>query len=149
MLDKITILEYATNGAPRTYDFWECDSASATATLIKNHTCDHAGIYLLQREDFIAHLQNLIDLAIEEMEDCEDYVKNLECNKVLASQQPEECYFLTTPNGAWLYTTAESALRSSELASVCDIRGLWIDEAKIYHFAKAKHCKVSDYDFEF
>ena len=146
---QIKVLEYSTKGAPRTYDFWEGDAAAAAATLIKNHTLIQAGIYILQRDDFIAHLQNLIDLAIDEMEDCEDYVKNLECCKALASQQPATCYFLVTPYGAWLFASQESALRSSELASVCDIRGLWIDGAKIYHFAKAKHCKIEDYDFEF
>lgn len=146
---EIKVLQYQTNGAPRTYDFWECDAAAAAATLIQNHTLDHEGIYLLQRNDFISHLQNLIDLAINEMGDCEDYVKNLECNKVLASQQPAACCFLVTPYGAWLYANQELALHSNELAALCDIRGLWIDRAKIYHFAKAKHCKMADYDFEF
>ena len=142
---QIKVLQYQTNGVPRTYDFWECDAAAAAATLIQNHTLDHDGTYLLQRDDFISHLQNLID----EMEDCDDYVKNLECNKVLAEQQPAECCFLVTPYGAWLYASQELALQSNELAALCDIRGLWIDEAKIYHFAKAKHCKTADYDFEF
>ena len=146
---EIKVLEYQTNGAPRTYDFWEGDAAAAAATLIKNHTPDHAGIYILQLDDFISHLQNLIDLAIDETEDCEDYVKNLECIKVLASQQPATCYFLVTPYGAWLYASQELALRSNELAALCDIRGLWIGGAKIYHFTKAKHCKIEDYDFEF
>ena len=146
---EIKVLQYQTNGAPRTYDFWECDAAAAAATLIKNHTLAQDGIYLFQRDDFISHLQNLIDLAIEEMRDCEDYVKNLECCKVLASQQPAVCCFLVTPYGAWLYANQELALRSNELALLCDVRGLWIEGTGIYHFTKAKHCKIEDYDFEF
>lgn len=145
---EIKVLQYSTTGSPLTCDFYACDAAEAAATLIENYTRDHEGIALLQQPDFLQHLQNLIDLAIEEMEDCESYVKKLECQKVLASQQPAQCYFLTTPNGAWLFTSSEAALRSCELASLCDIRGLEIDGAKIYHFAKAKHCKIGDYDFE-
>ena len=145
---EIKVLQYQTNGAPRTDDFWECDAAAAAATLIKNHTYDHESIAFLQRDNFISHLQNLIDLAIDEMEDCQDYVAKLQMQQHLASQQPAQCYFLVTPYGAWLFTSAEQCLSSHELAGICEVRGLWINKQRRYHFAKLKHCKPSDFDFE-
>ena len=149
MLDKITILEYATNGAPRTCDFFVGFFEDAVKEILETRTCDHAGYEFCNRDDFIEGLEKMITLASEEWDYTNEDIQKLQMQKHLASQQPAECYFLTTPNGAWLYTTPESALRSSELASIADIRGLFINDKQIYRFAKAKHCKVSDYDFEF